>query len=186
AGADAGGEAEATGATSAPQPVQKRWPAKTGVAQCRHGAATGAPHAAKNRAPAGRSAWQRAQVIGVRTTWEAGFISRWRRRWQALPVTSAPSSTGAARRDRGPCLAASPWPAYNHRLFCVLTFKSRAQGPARRQLRFGPVGALRRCLHVSDLQRRRSPRNKSSSMPTITQLVRHGRETETVKSKSPA
>src|SRR5436190_12942144 len=54
------------GATSAPQPVQKRCPAKTGVAHLGQGTPTEAPHAAQNRAPAGISASQRAQVIGVR------------------------------------------------------------------------------------------------------------------------
>jgi len=60
------GTAGAAGAASAPHPVQKRCPAKIGAAHCGQGTPTGAPQEGQNRAPAGMSAWQRAQVIGVR------------------------------------------------------------------------------------------------------------------------
>src|SRR5450432_2125454 len=172
---------------SAPHPGQKRWPARTGLPHCRQAMPTGAPQAAQKRAPGGISAWHRAQVIGVR---QAG---KRHHRPRASRLTST-SRRGKGTPGRASLRGAPEARALRHlsARHTIIGFSASKLSSRRRRVRLedfasAPAGgSLARPSCLSDLQRRRSPRNESSSMPTINQLVRHGRETETVKSKSPA
>ena len=119
-----------------------------------------APHAAQNRAPAGISAWQRAQGIGVRAA------GRRHHRPAAKPMASIAGACAAIRA--GPLariaarLAGSTCAGIQSSAFLRPDFRVRRRaGTKAASLR--PGRCLRRRLHVSDLQRRRSPRNESSS-----------------------
>ena len=103
---------------------------------------------------------------------KAGIISPSAERWQALVghfrAASSASRRGSPGDPQGLALRPRyPEPEYNHRLFCVLTFGSRAQGPARRQLasaRSVPYGAAFMCLIFRGVVRLAT---ESVPMPTI-------------------
>jgi small subunit ribosomal protein S12 len=137
--------------------------------------AQSAPQLGQKRRPATRAPPQRAHAAAsdvpqALQNRASAVLSAWQRA-QRIGLRQ-----GRSRHHRASpaapqaLLAGNPRPAYNHWLFAWAIHRGQAQGVPVQQAAAG-FGALHQ---------------HESSMPTINQLVRQGRETETVKSKSPA